>query len=84
MDNKTNKMTYRWIIILSPWLKNILNFYEIEPWSISFQLYFKNYDICKYVKFEAILWKIDILSISADSNFKLKKNVFAPMLHRWM
>ena len=34
MTNKANKMTYRWIIILSPWLKNILNFYEIEPWCL--------------------------------------------------
>ena len=30
-----------------------------------FQLYFKNYDFCEYVKFGAILWKIDILSITA-------------------
>ena len=30
-------------------------------WSKKFQLYFKNYDFCEYVKFGAILLKIDIL-----------------------
>ena len=29
-----------------------------------FQLYFKNYDFCEYVKFGAISWKFDILSIT--------------------
>ena len=30
-----------------------------------FQLYLENYDFCEYVKFGAILWKFDILSITA-------------------
>ena len=30
-----------------------------------FQLYFKNYDFYEYVKFWAISWKCDILSITA-------------------
>ena len=29
------------------------------------QLFFKNYDLCEYVKFGAISWKVDILSITA-------------------
>ena len=31
-----------------------------------FQLYFKNYHYCENVKFGAILWKFDILSITAS------------------
>ena len=30
-----------------------------------FHLYFKNYDFCENVKFGAILWKFNILSITA-------------------
>ena len=30
-------------------------------WSKQFQLYFKNYDFCEYVKFGAISLKVDIL-----------------------
>ena len=33
--------------------------------SKKFQLYFKKYDFCEYVKFGATLWKFDILSITA-------------------
>ena len=29
-------------------------------WSKKFQLYLKNYDICEYMKFVAILLKIDV------------------------
>ena len=35
-------------------------------WSVSVQLYFKNFDVHEYVKFEAISLKFDILSISAE------------------
>ena len=30
--------------------------------SISFHLYFKNYEFCQYVKLGAISWKNDILT----------------------
>ena len=34
---------------------------KVKSRSKKFQLYFKNYEFCEYVKFEAISWKIDIL-----------------------
>ena len=36
-----------------------------SSWSKKFQKYLKNYDICENVKFGAISWKFDILSITA-------------------
>ena len=29
------------------------------------QIYLKNYDLCEYVEFGAIMWKFDVLSITA-------------------
>ena len=37
-------------------------------WSVSVKLYLINFDVHKYVKFEAISLKFDILSISAELN----------------
>ena len=45
-----------------------------------FQLYFKDYDLCEYVKFGAISLKCDILSISAWLKFKSKSS-FAYVTH---
>ena len=42
-----------------------LNVYGKSRWSKKFHLYLKNYDLCEYVKFGAILWKNDILLITA-------------------
>ena len=38
-----------------------MKFIGRSGWSKKFQLYFKNYDFSEYVKFGAILLKIDIL-----------------------
>ena len=37
-------------------------------WSVSVKLYLINFDVHKYLKFEAISLKFDILSISAELN----------------
>ena len=36
------------------------------------QIYLKNYDICENVKFGAISWKFDILSITAKLKLEFK------------
>ena len=41
------------------------NLYGWSSWSKKLQKYLKNYDICENVKFGAISWKFDILSITA-------------------
>ena len=46
--------------------------------SKKFQLYFKNYDFNEYVKFGAISWKLDILSITASVKFDQKSSA-----HMW-
>ena len=38
---------------------------ELSSWSINFQVYCQNCNFCEYVKFGAIMWKMDILSITA-------------------
>ena len=43
-----------------PW-----NLYGWSSWSKKLQKYLKNYDICENMKFGAISWKFDILSITA-------------------
>ena len=48
--------------------------------TISFQLYFKNYDFSEYVKFGAISWKFDILLITASWKFE-SKDSFAHVTH---
>ena len=42
-------------------------------------IYLKNYDFCEYVEFEAILWKIDILSITAELKFKSNLKILLHM-----
>ena len=37
---------------------------DMSSWSNKLQKYLKNYDICENVKFGAISWKFDILSIT--------------------
>ena len=49
------------------------------------QIYLKNYDTCENVKFGAISWKFDILSITAKLKLKFK-NSFAHVqgrIHVW-
>ena len=48
-----------------PW-----NWQGWSSWSKKLQIYLKSYDLCEYVKFGAISWKFDILSITA-SNLKI-------------
>ena len=50
-----------------------------SSWSKKLQIYLKNYDLCEYVEFGAILWKFDILSITAWLKFE-SQNSFA---HGW-
>ena len=58
------------------------------PWNLlersgrfkKFQLCFKNYDFCEYVKFRALLLKINILEITAKWKFKSKSS-FGHMWH---
>ena len=42
-----------------------------------FPIILLNFNFCEYVKFGAILWKIDILSITAQLKFKSKN----PLAH---
>ena len=44
------------------------------------QIYLKNYDLCKYVKFGEISWKFDILSVTASFKFE-SKNHFVHVWH---
>ena len=44
------------------------------------QIYLKTYDLCEYMEFGAISWKIDILSITASLKFE-SKNYFAHVWH---
>ena len=44
------------------------------------QIYLKNYDFCEYVEFGAILWKFDILWITAALKFE-SENSFARVWH---
>ena len=46
--------------IFLPW-----NLQGWSSWSKTLQIYLKNYDIWENVKFGAISWKFDILSITA-------------------
>ena len=55
------------------------NLYGRSSFSKKFQLCFKNYDFCEYVRFGAISWKFDILSITAQSKFESKN----PFPHIW-
>ena len=43
-----------------PW-----NLWGWSSWSKKLQIYLKNYDLCEYVEFGSILWKFDILSMTA-------------------
>ena len=51
-----------------PW-----NLWGWSSWSKKLQKYLKNYDICENVKFGAISWKFDILSITAWLKLEFKK-----------
>ena len=48
-----------------PYMSLPYNVQGRSSWFEKFKLYFKNYDFCEYVKFLAISWKFDILSITA-------------------
>ena len=48
-----------------PYTALLQNVYGRSSWSRKLLLYFKKYDFCEYVKFGAISWKFDILSITA-------------------
>ena len=55
-------------------------FYIVEAVSPrNFNNTFKNYNFCEYVKFWAISWKLDILSITSEFKFA-SENSFAHML----
>ena len=55
--------------------------YRVKAFALkNYKLYLKNYDFCEYVKFGAISWKFDILSITAESKLE-SKNPFAHMWH---
>ena len=47
-----------------PYMSLPQNFKGRSSWSKKFQLYFKNYDFIKYVKYEVISRKLDILSLT--------------------
>ena len=56
---KNEKKKYIPFISL-PW-----NLQVKSSWSKKYELYFRNYNFSEYVKFGAISWKSDILSITA-------------------
>ena len=66
----------------------LVDAYNWQKWKSTFlkcpcrKIYFKHYDFSifsKYVKFGAISWKFNILSIAALSNFESKN----PFAHMW-
>ena len=59
-DSQLAKMKKSIPDVFLPW-----NLYGWSSWSKKLEIYFKNYDFCEYVKFGAISWKFDILSITA-------------------
>ena len=73
-DSQLAKLKKSIPLILLPW-----NFLGRCIWSKKFQLYFKNYKCCEYVKFGANSWKSEILEITAEFKF-FTENSFAHML----
>ena len=47
------------------WRAPAIKFIGMKQLVKKLQIYFKNYDLCENVRFGAISWKFDILSITA-------------------
>ena len=76
-----NWQKWKSIILTCPCHKIYREILKVEVVGLKSSNYtFKNYDFCEYVKFGAISWKIDILSITALLKFE-SENPFAYMWH---